>query len=218
MLEFKKPELSDKSWVDECLKHAASMSCEYTFGNTYIWADSYNSEICKYKDFFICRWGTGDDISYSLPLGEGDFTDAVNQIIADAENNGVKPVIYGVTAGYLVLLQEAFTGKFTYSFDDGLNDYIYKTDKMASLGGKKYHSKRNHVTNFKKNNPDWCFEKIDDSNIAECIALHMKWLNDKDDEANADYADEFEAVLSAFLPPPSGLSPPQDVLLPYGRL
>ncbi len=198
MLEFKKPEISDKPWVDKCLKHAASMSCEYTFGNTYIWAEAYNSEICKYKDFFICRWGSGNKKSYSLPLGEGDFSDAIEQIIKDAKENGCTPVIYGVTAGYLSMLQEAFTGKFTYKYNDGFNDYIYKTEKMATLSGKKYHSKRNHITNFKKNNPDWSFEEINSDNVAECIALHMKWLNDKDDEENEDYAEEFSAVLTAF--------------------
>ncbi len=198
MLDFKKPELSDKPWVDECLKHAASMSCEYTFGNTYIWAKMYNSEICRYKDFFICRWGFGDDISYSLPLGEGDFSDAVEQIILDSKSRGVTPKIYGVTSGYLVMLQEAFTGKFTYEESDEFSDYIYKTEKMASLSGKKYHSKRNHITNFKKNNPDWSFEMISRENIPECIALHKKWLESRDDDNAEDYEEEFEAVMTTF--------------------
>lgn len=198
MLNFKKVEISDKAWVDECLKHANSMNCEYTFGNTFVWSEPYNTEICHYKDFFICRWDGEDGKAYSLPLGEGDFTDAVNQIIEDAKANGVTPVIYGVTEGYAVMLQEAFTGKFSYYYDDGNNDYIYLTEKMATLSGKKYHGKRNHITNFKKNNPDWVFETIDRSNIAECISLHMSWLNEKNDEGNSDYEEEFEAVIKAF--------------------
>ncbi len=198
MLNFKKPEISDKPWVDECLKHAASMSCEYTFGNTYVWASQYNSEICRYKDFFICRWGFKDKASYSLPLGEGDFTDAVEQIILDAKSRGVAPRIYGVTSGYLSMLQEAFTGKFSYHLNDGFSDYIYKTEKMASLSGKKLHSKRNHITNFKKNNPDWSFEKITRDNIPECIELHEKWLAEKEDGSTDDYSDEFNAVKTAF--------------------
>ena len=198
MLEFKTPGISDKPWVDECLKHANSMNCEYTFGNLFVWADAYATEICRYKDFFICRWGEGKNIAYSLPLGEGDFTDAINAIINDAKQNGAVPRIYGVTAGYVMMLQEAFTGKFTYHYDSGINDYIYSTKKMAELSGKKYHGKRNHITNFKKNHPDWQFETIDKTNIGECIALHMKCLDEKNEEDNEDYTDEFEAVLKAF--------------------
>ncbi len=200
MLDFKKPQISDKEWVDKCLVHANSMNCEYTFGNIIVWSTAYSTEICKYNDFFICRWGRGKNISYSLPLGEGDFTDAVNAIIEDAESLGVTPTIYGITSNYLTMMQEAFTGKFDYKFDDAYNDYIYSTEKMASLKGKKYHGKRNHITNFKKNNPDWAFEKIDDSNINECIELHTKWIENKkaDSEDEEDFSLEFEAVLTAF--------------------
>lgn len=197
MLEFKKPEITDKQWVNDCLVHANSMNCEYTFGNLFIWSSAYSTEICRYKDFLICRWGKDDDINYSLPLGEGDFTDAVSAIIDYAKLNGETPVIYGITEGYLGLMQEAFTGKFTYKYDDGNNDYIYSTEKMASLSGKKYHGKRNHITNFKKNNPDWSFEKISKDNIDECLALHSKWIENKDPD-DEDYSLEFEAVKKAF--------------------
>lgn len=200
MLSFHKPTIEDKGWVDKCLKHANSFNCEYTFGNIFIWSTAYSTQICKYKDFFICKWGIGNDIQYSLPLGEGDFTDAVSQIIDDAKRSGVKPKIYGITEGYLPLIQEAFTGQFEYKYDSGFNDYVYSTEKMATLSGKKYHGKRNHITNFKKNNPDWSFEIINKENIDECIALHTSWIAEKADNAedDEDYSLEFEAVLTAF--------------------
>lgn len=197
MLNFKKPQIEDKAWVDKCLSHANSMNCEYSFGNLFIWSTSYSTQICKYKDFMICRWGKGKDLQYSLPLGEGDFSDAILAIVEDAKLLGIKPRIYGVTEGYQLMLQEAFTGKFTYEFDDGYNDYIYSTEKMASLSGKKYHGKRNHITNFKKNNPDWCFEKLTKDNVGECISLHSKWIEEKG-SVDEDYSFEFEAVLTAF--------------------
>jgi hypothetical protein len=199
MLNFNKPKIEDKQWVDECLKHTHSMNCEYSFGTVFIWATAYSTEICHYKDFFICRWGRGKDISYSLPLGEGDFKDAVNQIIDDAKSLGITPRIYGITESYLPLLQDSFGGKFDYKYDDGFNDYIYSVEKMANLSGKKYHGKRNHITNFKKNNPDWQFEELTKDNINECIELHTKWIEDKNSEEDtSDYSLEFEAVLSAF--------------------
>ena len=197
MLEFKKPELSDKQWVDSCMAHANSFNCEYTFGNLFCWSELYNSVICRYKDFFICRWGEGERVAYSVPLGEGDFSDAVNQIILDAKSLGAKPRIYGVTDGYRLMLQEAFFGEFTYITDDSFNDYIYLVSKMESLSGKKYHGKRNHITNFKKNNPDWCFELITEDNMGDCLKMHEKWLseNESDDEG---FLDELAAVKCAF--------------------
>lgn len=199
MLTFKRPEISDKIWVNECLKHASSLNCEYSFGNLFIWSTAYSTEICKYNDFLITRWGRGKNISYSVPLGEGDFTSAINEIIEDAKSLGNKPRIYGITESYLALLQEAFLGKFEYKYDDGFNDYIYSTEKMANLSGKKYHGKRNHISYFKKTYSNWSFEKITKENIPECIALHSKWIENKDSsEEDEDYSLEFEAVLTAF--------------------
>lgn len=196
MLDFTIPTIDDKQWVDECLNNEKSMNCEYTFGNVYVWSTSYSTQICKYKDFFICRWGKNGDYSYSLPIGKGDFKDACIQLFNDAKENGIKPRIYGVTEKYKDKLIELFGDVFSFKHDDGMNDYIYSVEKMASLSGKKYHGKRNHITNFKKNNPDWSFERISKDNIDDCIALHSRWIkNHEDDE---DYSYEFEAVLKAF--------------------
>lgn len=201
MLDFKIPEIEDKQWVDECLKNVHSMNCEYAFGNVFIWRTAYSVRICNYNGFFICRWGRGDNISYSVPIGAGDYKAALEQIIDDARSQGINLKFYGVTEYYKKLLDEYFPGKFSYVYDDGFNDYIYSVEKMAQLKGKKYHGKRNHITNFKKNNPDWSFEKIDKNNINDCIALHTKWIRDKDREhsdEDEDFSLEFEAVLSAF--------------------
>lgn len=195
MLEFRKPEISDKQWVDECFSKVKSVNCEYAFGNCYVWNTIYSTLICRYNDFFICRWGRGDEIMYSLPIGEGDFADAVNAIIEDAKSLGVTPSIYGVTEEYENKLNLLFPDKFTFEYDDGNYDYIYSVENLAALSGKKYHSKRNHITNFKKNNPDWSFEVIDENNIGECIELHSQWINSREDDS--DYSFEFEAVLTA---------------------
>lgn len=196
MLNFYKPAIDDKEWIDECLSYKNSFNCEYTFGNLFVWSTAYVTRVTHYKNFFICRWGKSPDYMYSLPIGKGDFKDAVNMLIDDAKSNGIVLQIYGVTANYKKLLDEYFPNKFTYTYDDGNFDYIYSVEKMANLRGKKYHGKRNHITNFKKNNPDWSFEIINNSNISECIDLHSGWINSHEDDE--DYSFEFEAVLTAF--------------------
>lgn len=196
MLTFSKPTIEDKAWVDECFRYVNSFNCEYTFGNLFVWSTAYRTEIACFEGFMICRWGKAPDYKYSLPIGKGNFKKAVEEIIADAKSFGIKPVMYGVTENFKKLLDEYFPNKFDYIYDEGDFDYIYSVEKMASLSGKKYHGKRNHITNFKKNHPDWSFEIIDSSNINECIELHSNWINTHEDDS--DYSFEFEAVLTAF--------------------
>lgn len=198
MIAFREPEISDRTWVNACLTHAHSMNCEYTFGNIYVWRTAYVTRICPFEGFLLIRYGRGDDVAYSPPIGTGDFKAACLQIFADAAAHGVQPRFLGVTASYKVLLDQYFPGKFRYEYNDAYNDYIYDVEKMASLSGKKYHAKRNHITYFKKTYADWRFEQISPENIQECIALHTNWIEEKNEAEEADYSFEFEAVLSAF--------------------
>ncbi len=201
MLNFKAPTIEDKKWVDECFSHSHSMNCEYTFGNTLIWTESYYGKICNYKGFFICTYGKNNDLYYSLPIGSGNFKEAMEAIFDDAKEKGIVPKFSGVTDSYKELLNKDFPDMFDYEEDRGFADYIYSTEKMANLTGKKYHGKRNHISFFKKSHPDWKFEKIDSSNIDDCIKLHQNWIQERivdDDSQQDEYSLEFEAVLRAF--------------------
>lgn len=197
MLEFNVPKIEDKNWVNECFKFVKSMNCEYTFGNLFLWSAAYRTKISHYKNFLICRWGKNEDTTYSVPIGCGDFKEAVLEIINDAKMLGITPHFAGVTEHYKALLNECLPNKFVFSHDDGDNDYIYNVSDLANLSGKRYHGKRNHISNFKKNNPDWKYEEISEKNISECIELHSSWIYDKD-KNEADYSFEFEAVLNGF--------------------
>lgn len=196
MLEFKTPQIEDKAWVDQCFKHLKTMNCDYTFGNMFVWSTEYSTKICMFKDFFICSWGMGKETNFGIPVGKGDFKEAVEEVIKYAKANDIMPRFYGVTEAYVEMLNENFPDAFQFSYDDGYGDYIYEVEKMASLKGKKYHGKRNHITNFKKNNPNWSFETINKDNIDDCINLHAKWINTHVDDSDISF--EFEAVLKAF--------------------
>ena len=187
MLEFKTPQIEDKAWVDQCFKHLKTMKCDYTFGNMFVWNTEYSTKICRFKDFFICSWGMGKETNFGIPVGKGDFKEAVEEVIKYAKSNDIMPRFYGVTEAYVEMLNENFPDAFQFLYDESYGDYIYEVEKMASLKGKKYHGKRNHITNFKKNNPNWSFETINKDNIDDCINLHAKWINTHVDDSDISF-------------------------------
>ena len=195
MLDFKVPTVEDKSWVDKCFSCIDSLSADYAFGGIFVWKTPYRTKIARYKDFVICRWGRDEDTAYSLPIGCGEFKDAVNAIISDAKENGFKLHIYGITDFYRELLEKDFPDKFTFKANEGYYDYIYEAEALANLSGKKYHGKRNHISAFKRAYPDWTYEEITEENINECINLHTQWINNREDD-DPDFSMEFEAVLA----------------------
>lgn len=69
-------------------------------------------------------------------------------------------------------------------------DYVYETEKLISLSGKKYHGKKNHINKFNRLYPDWTYEKITDENVEECFQMALNWRRengcDEDVDKNAE--------------------------------
>ena len=69
-------------------------------------------------------------------------------------------------------------------------DYVYETEKLATLAGKKLHGKRNHINKFKTLYPDWTYESLSDDNVEDCFQMALEWRNqngcEDDPEKNAE--------------------------------
>ena len=83
-----------------------------------------------------------------------------------------------------------FPDRFQIRYDRDAADYVYETEKLATLAGKKLHGKRNHINKFKALYPDWSYESLNDDNVEECFQMALKWRNqngcDDDAEKNAE--------------------------------
>ena len=62
-----------------------------------------------------------------------------------------------------------------YTEDRDNWDYVYDREKLATLSGRKYHSKKNHYNAFIKEHPDYVYEEINAANKDECIAFGKAW-------------------------------------------
>ena len=98
--------------------------------------------------------------------------------------------LYNVTPEHFDQMEKWFPGRFQIEYVRDVADYVYETEKLATLAGKKLHGKRNHINRFKALYPDWSYEKMDDGNVEECFQMALKWRNqngcDDDAEKNAE--------------------------------
>lgn len=182
MLDYKVIELSDRIWINELLKKSDFRGCEYNFANNFAWHRLYDTTICRYKDFYISR-SRKYGLRYTFPAGNGDYKDLFLMLKKDAEELGSPLVISSVTDENLKLFEELFDGQYDVSCDESSSDYIYDAEKLRTLSGKKYHKKRNHLSNFYRNN--WTYSDMDESDFDECIEFAVKSYN-----SNQSYDDE----------------------------
>ena len=85
--------------------------------------------------------------------------------------------LYNVTEKHFEQLNEWYPDEFEIAYVRDIADYIYETEKLATLAGKKLHGKRNHINKFKKTYPDWSYEPLCDENMEECFQMALKWRN-----------------------------------------
>lgn len=176
MLDFHPITLADKPRADEILLAAPNMGCEYCFGTLFIWRNIYKTQIAFHGSMLTAKYVAEDGVCYCCPVGEGDFAEMVELIVKDAEKDGNRTVILGCSAEDKAKIESLFPGKFTFTADDSRFDYIYSAEKLATLSGKKLHGKRNHISAFVRNNPEWIFEEITGENLGQCAAMNERWL------------------------------------------
>ncbi|MEL7570102.1 MAG: phosphatidylglycerol lysyltransferase domain-containing protein [Eubacteriaceae bacterium] len=175
MLDFNKVKLSDKEWIKPLLTVSNFNGCHQNFTNLFSWADVYNYRAVKINNFCAVKADYDKDYPYYIyPTGSGDISPVIEQLIKDAESNGHKFTMAGLQKENIDELEQIFPGRFIFTPNRDIFDYIYSIDKLVSLSGNKLHSKRNHINYFKQNFK-WSFELIDDSNICDCWDMTVDW-------------------------------------------
>ncbi|MBR4021520.1 MAG: DUF2156 domain-containing protein [Ruminococcus sp.] len=192
MLKFRDIDISDKDWINELLRKSDFMGCEYSFANNMAWRRLYESKITRYKDFYIsCSFKTEDDIpSFTFPAGSGDYKDVINQLREFSESIGKPLRLWGVTHKGIDILNEHFENQFSFQLDRDGSDYIYSTEKLIELKGKKYHKKRNHLARF--NEYEWEYSPITEKDFDDCIFFCTHTYNEKNAaETHSGIAEQF---------------------------
>lgn len=152
-LNFKEPTIDDKEWVQKILNREKKINSEAAFGTCYLWSHYYSTTICNYEDMLIKKSGS-ESISYECPQGAqstSNFKKAMEAVINDAkENNCNELILTDFLDSEIQKIEEIFPEKFEFVPVRDNFEYIYKTQDLALLQGKKYHSKRNHISKFSK--------------------------------------------------------------------
>ena len=172
-MEFHSPALSDKKWVEEAFLMGQTDCCEYCFGNIYMWSDIYDNKIFNDNGIFVSADFTDKPV-FCYPIGNGDKKATINKLIEYSKSNNTLLEFFGMTEKDKDELESLFPNQFQIEETRDFFDYVYKSEDLANLQGRKYHSKKNHVSYFEKTF-DWKYEPINENNIEQCLLLNSHW-------------------------------------------
>lgn len=195
--EWKTITKEDEPLFREYYEREQSRSCEHSFANNLLWAPFYGTKYCVIDDSLVFKSGR-EEITVSFPIGKTNTGQVIGKLLSYFEEKGQPFCMHLVTPEQFERLERMFPGKFQIAYERDAADYIYETEKLISLAGKKLHGKRNHINNFKKAYPDFGYERITGENKEECIAMAQEWRKqngcDEDPEKSAEFCVTLRAL------------------------
>lgn len=175
---FKRTEMEDRELMQSYFKRFPSRSCERTFANSLLWSRFYNVTFAVIEDTLVFR-SEGEQTAFTYPIGEkGQVKKALEFLEKFTKEQEIPFLLYNVTPEEFEQLESWWPQRFEIEYDRDLADYVYESEKLATLSGKKLHAKRNHINKFKATVENWSYESMTEENLEDCFQMGLKWRDD----------------------------------------
>lgn len=174
MLDFQHVKIEDREIIEKYIPESCTQMCDFSFGNIFAWSVAENTRIAQKDGFVFLRSRFNGVKSYAFPWGNGDIKNALNILEEDAKERGAELSFYCVSEEQSEVLKRVYGKRLVLEEQRDFFDYVYLREELASLKGRKFHSKKNHVNSFcKKFN--FSYEELNKNNLKECLEFSRLW-------------------------------------------
>ncbi len=198
-LSFRPPKITDKEEIQKVLEKEKNIHAESAFGTWLLWSDPLSIEICKLKNVLFKKSGK-NDVVFEFPLGTSsvqELREVILVLIDYAQKNKLKEFKFAELLGSEVIkLQNAFPEKFKITANRDKYEYIYKTKDLALLPGRKYHSKKNHISKFSKIY-NWQYKPVNCNEKERYLKFIKSWFEKKMTFGKIANSKEYIAICKA---------------------
>ncbi len=206
MIEFRDIELEDKKIIDKYFTNNPYRASETCFSSLYGWSHKYKTQYAVWRDYLLIKFTSNrGGCSYLTPFGRGNLASAIEVLVEEC-GCPIKFEMSGVTKAMREEIEGAMPRRFEYKRQRSVYDYIYKSEKLINLSGKRLQSKRNHINRFNAQQAGWKYISVTENpnEVARCKEMLQKWYDinkessdeslDEDFKATSVFLDNFEAL------------------------
>lgn len=174
MLDFEDVKIEHRELLLKAIPDSVKQICDFSFGNIYCWGIAEKTRVAQKDDFVFLRSRFNGVKSYAFPWGDGDVKKALEMLREDAEARNAEFSFYCVSEEQAEVLRSFYGERLVLEEQRDFFDYVYIREKLATLSGRKFHSKKNHVNSFcKKYN--FTYEELNEENLSECLDFSRRW-------------------------------------------
>ncbi len=192
------PRLTDATLVRVAVERSGLAGNELNFANVFLLQEKHRTTLAFQDGFFFRHYDGRRLAGYGFPVGDGDVEKALRAILDDAESRGRAPKIALATRTQAATLRRLFPGKFRFSCDRGDADYLYSTERLAGLTGRRMHRKRNAIKRFEKERPSVRVAPLTVENLDAAALVAERWRLNRPDADSPELTAETRALETAF--------------------
>lgn len=192
---FKDISLGDKPLFDLAFQQFPPRISEFTFTNLFIWRHAYQIKISRLQHFLCLYAENGETPFFFPPIGEGDMVACYRILLRWMKERGRTAKLARVPEEIISRFDWKSEG-FRVEFDRDQSDYVYLSEDLIHLQGRRYHRKRNHIKKFREKY-DSQYLPLTPELISECLGLQTAWCDLKHCEADLGLTKEFIAIKEA---------------------
>lgn len=169
-------------------------SCDFTLGAVFQWRAYFRSVYAIAADMLILlATYPGEGRCFVFPVGEGDVQAALDAIEAHARETGMPLRFCAVPQDALAVLTARYGDRAAISTRRDWSDYLYQATDLIDFPGRKFHTQRNHLNRFYKDNPAAKFVPVTEETLPAALAF----LDEYEQHAPLDKVIEAEEMLRA---------------------
>ena len=190
--DFKPIALEDRDTIAESLRRYNPQTSELTFTNLFIWRSHFNTSCCQLENWLVVLCEPQSSTPFFLPpIGPPDRTAVATRLLEWlGDTKGAEPSIRRADAR--LISEIGSDGPFYAEPQRDQFDYVYRSEKLATLGGRKLHSKRSQLNKFLRT-CDYIYAPIDGDNRWACMELLSGWCSFRNCRENPSIKAECEA-------------------------
>ncbi|MCQ2418089.1 MAG: phosphatidylglycerol lysyltransferase domain-containing protein [Oscillospiraceae bacterium] len=197
-LSFHIPDFNDRLPVFEAASAVHAKENDAAFASIYLLREKYGTEICFQNSVLLRRYQKGiRKECYGYPIGLCDCREMIQLLKQDADERGQKFRLTMLTEQQCSALQAAFPDRFQITKAETYTEYLYLQSNLSELKGSKYHSKRNHISQFRRMYPDAFIQPLVSENAEYAVNIAKQWLMARPDPEEASLQYEWRCICEA---------------------
>lgn len=186
-INFKDLRKEDKPVLDPFFRDRYYENSHFNFTNIFMWRQTYDIQWCVEDEVLYMKavWG-GEEFALQ-PFGPAEkMQQAIEKWLLYFQQQGKPFCLAGMDKNMAEEFRKYDKAEFRITANRDDFDYVYKSDDLIRLAGRKYHTKKNHLNSFWKTYPDAVYLPITEEIVTLCKITMNGWYKKHSQEMPDD--------------------------------